>query len=104
MIAYLMRYQGVRLLDALAYTRARRPCVSPNPGFMDQLCEMERGLFGGDVSLDAHHYHDDRFAAIDLLRLPSSLDAMPELLPVEDEPQQGPKASAVAVAAAGGAE
>jgi hypothetical protein len=67
-IAYLMKYQGMRLIDALAHARGRRPCVSPNPGFMDLLCAMEQELFG-EVSLDTHHYHDDRFASIESLRL-----------------------------------
>jgi hypothetical protein len=67
-IAYLMQHQGMRLIDALAHARGRRPCVSPNPGFMDALCKMEREIFG-DVSLDAHHYHDDRFGCIESLRL-----------------------------------
>jgi hypothetical protein len=64
-----MKYQGMRLIDALAHARGRRPCVSPNPGFMDLLSSMERDIFG-EQSLDTHHYHDDRFASIDSLRLP----------------------------------
>lgn len=70
-----MKHQGMRLIDALAHARGRRPCVSPNPGFMDLLCKMEMDIFG-EVSLDAHHYHDDRFGCIESLRLPLGAGAV----------------------------
>ena len=36
-IAYLMRYYGLALDDALKYVKNRRSVVNPNPGFMAQL-------------------------------------------------------------------
>ena len=43
-IAYLMRELGLPMLDALTYTRKRRPIVFPNPGFQKQLFEFEKHL------------------------------------------------------------
>jgi hypothetical protein len=36
-IAYLMKSQGLGLMDAWALTRAGRPCAQPNSGFLRQL-------------------------------------------------------------------
>lgn len=44
MIAYLMKELGLPMLDALTYTRKRRPIVFPNPGFQKQLFEFEKHL------------------------------------------------------------
>ena len=59
-LAYLVRHVGMSLLDALSHTKARRPLVSPNPGFMGQLVELERATRGA-VSLDLRKYRRDRF-------------------------------------------
>ena len=59
-LAYLVRHVGMSLLDALSHTKARRPLVSPNPGFMAQLVELERATRGA-VSLDLRKYRRDRF-------------------------------------------
>mmetsp|Transcript_16710 Transcript_16710/g.2726 ORF Transcript_16710/g.2726 Transcript_16710/m.2726 type:complete len:138 (+) Transcript_16710:76-489(+) len=34
-IAYLMRYKGMVLRDAILHVRSRRPWINPNPGFMN---------------------------------------------------------------------
>jgi len=40
---YLMTYRDMSLDQALKYIRERRPCIYPNPGFMQQLkAEQER--------------------------------------------------------------
>lgn len=36
-LAWLMARKGLSLEDALAFLKSRRPCVSPNDGFMQQL-------------------------------------------------------------------
>ena len=43
-IAYLMKELGLPMLDALTYTRKRRPIIFPNPGFQRQLFEFEKHL------------------------------------------------------------
>lgn len=37
LIAYLIRYRGMKSDDALNYVRSRRSIVNPNPGFWNQL-------------------------------------------------------------------
>lgn len=37
LIAYLIRYKGMKSDDALHYVRARRSIINPNPGFWNQL-------------------------------------------------------------------
>jgi dynein heavy chain/atypical dual specificity phosphatase len=39
-----MKELGLPMLDALTYTRKRRPIVFPNPGFQKQLFEYEKHL------------------------------------------------------------
>jgi hypothetical protein len=39
--AYLIRYRGMSLSEALAFVRKRRPSVRPNEGFMAQLATFE---------------------------------------------------------------
>lgn len=43
-IAFLMKYRGMGLNDALAYIQMRRPIAQPNPGFMKQLQAYEEGM------------------------------------------------------------
>lgn len=67
-IAYLMRHHDMALIDAFKYVRDRRPCISPNPGFMHQLVRYEQVLFGR-ATLDVKRYEDDRFGEIQHLIL-----------------------------------
>ena len=67
-IAYLMKYQGMSLIQAFKFVRDHRPCVSPNPGFMRQLVDFERSLYGR-VTLDVQRYEDDRFGDIKVSEL-----------------------------------
>jgi len=63
-IAYLMKVKGMRLSEAMAYTKNKRPVASPNAGFMSQLIQYEISLFGAPtVDLDA--YSQDRFAQVE---------------------------------------
>jgi len=50
-IAYLMYARGWNLKQALTHTRERRKIVSPNRGFLKQLCDYEVELFGGEPTL-----------------------------------------------------
>jgi atypical dual specificity phosphatase len=43
---WLMRRCSLRLADALRFLRSRRNSVSPNPGFLRQLRQIEREIFG----------------------------------------------------------
>jgi protein-tyrosine phosphatase len=36
-IAYLMKHHAVHMQQALTYLQSKRPVVSPNPGFLEQL-------------------------------------------------------------------
>ncbi|KDQ56383.1 hypothetical protein JAAARDRAFT_195032 [Jaapia argillacea MUCL 33604] len=50
-VAYLMTRQGMSLKEALGRVVLARPTVSPNPGFLRQLKDLEMSLFGS-VSLE----------------------------------------------------
>jgi len=41
-IAYIMTRRDMSLKDSIDYVRRRRPAICPNPGFMHQLCELEK--------------------------------------------------------------
>jgi len=43
-IAYLMKKQGLPLLEAYRYVKERREVIQPNVGFMKQLKEFETTL------------------------------------------------------------
>ncbi|UJR22744.1 hypothetical protein I4U23_025776 [Adineta vaga] len=45
-LAYLMKYQQMSLRDAFYYLRSRRPIIGPNFGFIRQLMNYEKSLFG----------------------------------------------------------
>ena len=47
-ISYLMNTKKMRLKQAMDYVSARRPVISPNTGFLKQLQQYERFLFGQD--------------------------------------------------------
>ena len=44
-MAYLMKYQKMKLIDAHAYVKKRRPLIRPNPGFWKDLVDFEKKLF-----------------------------------------------------------
>ncbi|KAL9979783.1 hypothetical protein ACROYT_G017498 [Oculina patagonica] len=44
-LAYLMKYQKMKLIDAHAYVKTRRPLIRPNSGFWKDLVDFERKLF-----------------------------------------------------------
>ncbi|EPS93372.1 phosphatases II [Fomitopsis schrenkii] len=50
-VAYLMKSRGMSLKEALGQVARARPQVSPNPGFLRQLKELDQYLHG-TVSLD----------------------------------------------------
>ncbi|XP_043942245.1 dual specificity protein phosphatase 14-like [Protopterus annectens] len=45
-IAYLMKYHKLSLVEAHDWVKARRPIIRPNSGFWQQLIDYERKLFG----------------------------------------------------------
>ncbi|WCJ23678.1 dual specificity protein phosphatase 1 [Euphorbia peplus] len=45
-VAYLMKYHGMRLSQALEHVKSRRSKAGPNPGFIAQLEDFERSLQG----------------------------------------------------------
>ncbi|XP_068903533.1 dual specificity protein phosphatase 21 isoform X3 [Tenebrio molitor] len=48
-LAYLMKHQGLTLLDAYNYVKLRRSKIKPNCGFFKQLIEYEKKLFGSNT-------------------------------------------------------
>lgn len=44
-LAYLMKYQRMNLIDAHSYVKQRRPLIRPNSGFWKDLVEFEKKLF-----------------------------------------------------------
>ncbi|XP_068702765.1 dual specificity protein phosphatase 14-like [Montipora foliosa] len=44
-LAYLMKHQKMKLIDAHAYVKKRRPLIRPNAGFWKDLVDYERKLF-----------------------------------------------------------
>ncbi|CAI2723406.1 unnamed protein product [Schistosoma spindalis] len=49
-IAYLMNYSSLSLLDAYQYVKSRRSVIAPNFAFMGQLYELESDLTSGRLS------------------------------------------------------
>ncbi|XP_063913895.1 dual specificity protein phosphatase 21 isoform X1 [Zophobas morio] len=48
-LAYLMKHQGLTLLDAYNYVKLKRPKIRPNCGFFKQLIEYEKAIFGNNT-------------------------------------------------------
>lgn len=48
-IAFLMRYHNMSLVDAHRLVRAQRPKIRPNDGFWRQLVEYEKTLFNSST-------------------------------------------------------
>ena len=44
-LAYLMKYRRMRLVDAHTFVKSKRPLIRPNPGFWEALVAYERKLF-----------------------------------------------------------
>lgn len=47
-IAYLMHDMGMPMLEAMSFTRRRRPIIFPNFGFQRQLMDFEKALIAHD--------------------------------------------------------
>lgn len=45
-VAYLMKRHGMRLSEALAHVKSKRPQAGPNSGFISQLQDFEKSLQG----------------------------------------------------------
>ena len=56
-IAYLMKHARMRLADAFAVVKARRPIALPNVGFWQQLAAEELRLFGTPSPMPAVYDH-----------------------------------------------
>ncbi|CAE7726470.1 DUSP9 [Symbiodinium sp. CCMP2592] len=54
-IAYLVSQLGFTLKDAFLLAHKKRPVVTPNLGFMDKLCELEKSI-KGTSSIDLFKY------------------------------------------------
>jgi Dual specificity phosphatase, catalytic domain len=74
-IGYLMRFDQLSLLQALQLVQAKRPCASPNSGFMRALAEVELELHG-IASLDLNVYSNDRFSSCAALQLKTACCSM----------------------------
>jgi len=57
-LAYLMYSKKMTLKQAVKHAKSARPVVSPNNGFMRQLCQYETQLFGKQ-SVDITLFKDD---------------------------------------------
>ena len=79
-IAYLMKFKGMRLSEAMAFTKDRRPVASPNTGFMSQLIEYEVELFGSPT-IDLELYTQDRFGEVETFAI--------EYMDVDEEKKTG---------------
>ena len=66
-IAYLMKYRGMGLAQAIQHTKERRPVASPNTGFMRQLIKYEQRLFGR-CTVSMERYQADRFGDVSSFR------------------------------------
>jgi len=50
--AYLMKRRGMTLRESLERLVSARHAVSPNPGFLRQLSEIEKEVFGGTTTFN----------------------------------------------------
>jgi len=55
-LAYLMKYEHMTLLEAYKHTRSRRNCIEPNPGFLGRLIRLEFRLFNGKTTMSVSRY------------------------------------------------
>lgn len=62
-LAYLMKFANMNLINAFSHTKKIRPLISPNVGFMEQLLKLEFNLYGRN-SLDILQYTKDRFSTV----------------------------------------
>ncbi|RQM31398.1 hypothetical protein B5M09_013826 [Aphanomyces astaci] len=76
-LVYLVERHDMSVLEALQYTRALRPVISPNVGFMGKLLDLEQRLHQR-CSVDLHKYQKDRYAAIEDLVVPSPANDVDE--------------------------
>ncbi|KAI0724975.1 protein-tyrosine phosphatase-like protein [Fomitopsis betulina] len=80
-VAYLMKSRGMSLKEALGQVARARPQVSPNPGFLRQLKELDQDLHG-TLSLDVDELpkrEKDRLALF--VDDPQSIEAPESLKP-----------------------
>ena len=61
------RLNGMSLLNALAWLKDRRPIASPHPAYMAELCAWEVRWRGGEPSLNAETYRNNRYECVDKL-------------------------------------
>lgn len=61
-LAYLMVVKKMRLKEGMQLLKSHRPITSPNIGFLAQLIDMEKSIFG-EASLDIERY--ERFGEVD---------------------------------------
>lgn len=59
-LAYLMLQQDMTLKQAIEHVKERRPVISPNVGFMEQLVDLEREI-KGEATVDLVKYAATRF-------------------------------------------
>ncbi|GJP44102.1 hypothetical protein CLOM_g3506 [Closterium sp. NIES-68] len=52
-VGYLMRAKGVKLPEAVAWLKERRPSVNIQPAMLEQLQAFEARLFGGSAALNS---------------------------------------------------
>lgn len=59
-IAFLIRYEDMSLIDAYWHVKRKRFCVSPNEGFMEHLVAFEK-KYRGSTTINAREYRNGRF-------------------------------------------
>lgn len=57
-MSHLMQAEAITLAQAFAQVQAKRACVEPNPGFLQQLRQLEQQLFGQVVTTQALTFLD----------------------------------------------
>ena len=76
-LSYLIQHRGMTLIEAFAHTQERRPMISPNSGFMEQLSRLEQRVTG-KTTIDPSKY--ERYKDLHEFALPgNSVDCEQQL-------------------------
>ena len=76
-LAFLIKDESMTLIAALELVKSKRHLVSPNPGFMRQLVELELRLYG-TTSIDLSAYEQNRWLKTSQLAPQAYIDSKSE--------------------------